>query len=87
MVFRSYVESDFFAEAGKLLVVAAASTTDRAEIVKATQEKKTLLARAEGVAEGRVEYAELSQLLAAFGLHGTAELREALGDALGVSVS
>ncbi len=85
--FRAHVESDVFSEAAKLLVVAIASESERAEIVKATQEKKTLLVRAQGVAEGGAQYADPSELLAAFGLHGTAELRDSLCHALGVSVS
>lgn len=87
MTFRSCVASDLFAEAGKLLVVALASESERAEIVKATQEKKTLLVRAQGVAEGRTQDADPTELLAAFGLYGTVELRDLLSDALGVSVS
>ncbi len=87
VTFRAYVEADVFSEAAKLLVVAVASQSERAEIVKATQEKKTLLIRAQGVAEGRIQYADRSELLAAFGLLGTVDLRDSLCNALGVSVS
>jgi hypothetical protein len=87
VTFRSYVGSDVFSEAAKLFVVGLASESDRAGIVKATQERKTLLARAMSVAEGRAQYEDLCELLAAFALHGTPELRESLRAALGVSVA
>ncbi len=85
--FRSLLGAEIFEEAAKLLVVALASDSERAEIVKATQEKRTLLVRAEGVAYGHTEYPELSEALAAFALHGRPEQLEALRTMLGVAVS
>lgn len=87
VLFRAYVESDVFTEAAKLLLLAVASAVERAEIVKASQEKKNLLVRARRVVEGHTQYVDPPEILAAFGLHGTAELRNSLCHALGVSVS
>jgi tRNA nucleotidyltransferase/poly(A) polymerase len=87
MIFHPYVEPDLFADAAKQLVVALAPDGERSRIVKAVQERRSLLTQAQSATEARDCYSEPSTLLAAFGVHGSTDLRESLRIALGAAVS